>query len=117
MMCLIQAVFDLITLLTMVGGRTIANKTTTTAVSPDGSSTTQTITIEEEKHPFFDPSLGLTYNIQSAVRIASPLTMALAALLSYWTYCAFPTGLFESAGQTEERGPIGGGRAGGFAGY
>jgi len=122
MMCLIQAVFDLITVLTMVGGRTVANKTITSSTSPDGGSTTQTITINEEKHTFFDQSMGLTYNMQSAVRIASPATMGLATLLSYWTYCAFPLGLFEAAGQADERGGFGGaagGRAGGggFSGY
>lgn len=121
MMCLIQSVFDLITLLTMIGGRTVANKTVTNSLSPDGSSTTQTITIQEEKHPFFDPSMGVTYNAQSAVRIASPLVMGLSALLAYWTYSAYPLGLFEAANQEQERGPFAGGGnmggRGGFSGY
>lgn len=119
-MCLIQSVFDLITLLTMLGGRTVSNRTVTSSLSPDGTSQTQNIVINQEKHSFFDSTMGLTYNVQSAVRIASPATMALSALLAYWTYSAYPLGLFEAASQGDETGNFAQNprmARGGFGGY
>mmetsp|Transcript_97030 Transcript_97030/g.212027 ORF Transcript_97030/g.212027 Transcript_97030/m.212027 type:complete len:243 (-) Transcript_97030:151-879(-) len=90
-MVFIQALFDSVTLLTMVDGRTTQHRTVTTSLSPDGRSTTQTIKVEVESHSFFDSAQDLRYNMQSAVRIASPVLMIFAAMLSYWTYNEFPS--------------------------
>merc|ERR1719401_2158125 len=57
--CTIQATFELVTLLLIVGGRTSRHRTAETAASEGGSRKTQTITITEETHPFFDPSQGV----------------------------------------------------------
>mmetsp|Transcript_81880 Transcript_81880/g.230471 ORF Transcript_81880/g.230471 Transcript_81880/m.230471 type:complete len:254 (-) Transcript_81880:171-932(-) len=113
MMVLIQAVFDTVTLMTLVGGRTIQHRTVTTVLSPDGRPRTQNIKIDEETHPFFDRSQDLTYNIQSAARIASPVAMALGALLSYWSYNAYPSGLLAAADDIRPFAPQGAGMYGG----
>merc|ERR1712232_1097931 len=84
--CVIQTFFDTITLLSMIGGR----RTMHTTAEPDKAGKTITYTTVVETHRFFDPKLGFQYNMQSVVRICSPLFMLLASVVSYWTYHAFP---------------------------
>lgn len=108
--CTMQAVFELITLCSQVGGRTERN-VSSKAVS--GSTTEYTTSVTT--HPFFDASSGFQYNAQSAMMIARPVVMIIAALLAYYSYQAFPTPLFSEDGDAESGGiyPQGGYRSGG----
>merc|ERR1719512_300645 len=65
MMCLIQASFELVTLLMLVGGRSVRHVTVSSQLSPDGAQRTQIVTTVEEIHSFFDPKQGFKYNVQS----------------------------------------------------
>mmetsp|Transcript_77822 Transcript_77822/g.241128 ORF Transcript_77822/g.241128 Transcript_77822/m.241128 type:complete len:253 (-) Transcript_77822:164-922(-) len=110
-LCIIQALFETINLLMMVGGRRTSH-TTASTVAGSGRSTSVTYTTVIETHNFFDPSQGFKYNAQSAMRVCSPAVMILSVLLAYWSYNAFPSGLFSY--REEEVGPIyGGGGSGG----
>jgi len=120
LLCLIQGVFETITLLTMVGGRRMQH-TTASSTSQGGRTTSVTYTTVIETHSFFDSSMGFKYNVQSAVRICSPAVMLLSGFLAYYSYNAFPTGLFSQ--RDDEMGPVygggarmGGGDYGGFGG-
>eukprot|EP00913_Durusdinium_trenchii_P024272 g22789.t1 len=86
----IQAVFDLLRLLTSMGGR----RTSSTAIKPGSTSDTTTYTTEVTVHPFFDQDLGLAYNVQSTLIIACPIVMLLTAVLAYYSYNEFTTSLF-----------------------
>lgn len=88
-----SAGLQLISLLTVLGGRV----SQATLIAHPGAQSTdhKTLTVSIEKHPFFDGSQGLTYNIQSATLIASPLCNLLGAILSYISYQAYPAPLFE----------------------
>merc|ERR1719492_324467 len=97
-LCIVEGIFEIIMLLMMVGGR----KSSHTTVERMGSTTSYTTVIE--KHPFFDPTQGFKYNLQSVVRICSPAVMLFAACLSYFTYQAFPDSLFSPA--DEEAVPV-----------
>lgn len=114
LMCVIEAVFESITLLMMLSGRSIQHRTVSTAISPDGVQRTQTITTVEEMHPFFDKLMGTRYNLQSVAKVASPACMMFGGALAYWTYSAFPVGLFAAAAAADEAGPFYG--AGGLVG-
>ncbi|CAK9009542.1 Uncharacterized protein SCF082_LOCUS10324 [Durusdinium trenchii] len=70
----IQAVFDLLRLLTSMGGR----RTSSTAIKPGSTSDTTTYTTEVTVHPFFDQDLGLAYNVQSTLIIACPIASSFA---------------------------------------
>eukprot|EP00416_Gambierdiscus_australes_P042625 CAMPEP_0171108196 /NCGR_PEP_ID=MMETSP0766_2-20121228/68386_1 /TAXON_ID=439317 /ORGANISM="Gambierdiscus australes, Strain CAWD 149" /LENGTH=233 /DNA_ID=CAMNT_0011569651 /DNA_START=109 /DNA_END=811 /DNA_ORIENTATION=+ len=95
LLCVIQTIFETITLLTMVGGRRMQHTTAAqTASAAGGRTTSVTYTTVIETHSFFDSSMGFRYNVQSAMRICSPVIMLVAGLLAYWSYNAFPTGLF-----------------------
>jgi len=112
MMCVIEAVIETIGLLMIIGGRTTHERTVQTSI--DGGARTSTITVVERKHPLFDESQGFTYNMQSAVKIASPVVMLIAALVSYYTYQAYPASLFA---QDAEAGGFYGGQQPGYGGY
>lgn len=110
MICLIQAVFELITLATSIGGRRI-QKVVKTAQGPNSVSYTTSI----ETHPFFDKGMTLAYNIKGAALVIAPSLMVIGTLMSYWTYKAFP-----AYSDFDEGPPIGGGGhfgRGGFGGY
>merc|ERR1719499_667000 len=98
MMCFVQSLFDTVTLMSMVGGRTVEHRTISTEFSNDGKSRTQNITLQQEAHPFFEFDMGIRYNMQSAVRAISPALMGVAAYLSYWSYGCFPSGLLDPMG-------------------
>lgn len=126
-MCGINAIFDLFPLLGSLAGRVIEHET---ALPVSGQQTIYTITTE--KHPFFDQSQGWLYNLQSAMMIASPIPMALGAILASMTYGEYPTPLFApeegnegqafnrgqggfgGGGQNFGGGTLGGGSAGGY---
>jgi len=120
LMCGIQAIFEMLSLTTLAGGRKMQH-TTASAPSRDGKTTSVTYTTVVETHPFFDSDMGFQYNIQSAAKIYSPLVMGLGFALAYWSYHAYPGNLFSAS--DDELGPMlgerrvgGGGRLGGGAG-
>mmetsp|Transcript_50905 Transcript_50905/g.115274 ORF Transcript_50905/g.115274 Transcript_50905/m.115274 type:complete len:253 (-) Transcript_50905:3-761(-) len=113
LLCAIQAVFETITLLTMVGGRRMSHTSAEQSAMSGGRTTSVTYTTVIETHPFFDNSMGFKYNVQSAMRICSPVVMIVAGLMAYWSYNAYPTGLFSY--REEETGPLHGG-AGAYGG-
>lgn len=111
-MCLMNSILEFIALLGLLGGRS-SQTTAATAADPGSSKTVYTVTVE--KHPFFDGSQGWVYNTQSAMMIASPVCNLIGALLSYWSYNAFPSSLFQDMGEQRPIGNPGGG--GGFGAY
>lgn len=113
-MCAIQSVFELISLVSSLGGRKTSH---TVTKSLSDSSTSYTTVVET--HPFFDQTQGLQYNIQSAVKIVSPATMVIACILCWFTYRAYPTSLFSTGDEENEALPgsrLGGGYGGGYGG-
>mmetsp|Transcript_37627 Transcript_37627/g.103352 ORF Transcript_37627/g.103352 Transcript_37627/m.103352 type:complete len:228 (-) Transcript_37627:35-718(-) len=100
--------FELLALMTLMGGRTLERIGHFQSTSPSSSSFTVTL----EKHPFFDSSQGLVYNMQSAMLIASPVCNFIAAVLSYFAYNAYPTFLFQDDGEIRPMGPGLGGYGG-----
>lgn len=107
LMCVIQATFELVTLLMLSSGRSIRHTSVTNSVANSGSQKTQTITTVEEVHPFFDESQGLRYNAQSVSHIVAPCVLILGGFLAYWSYNAFPVSLFSQGGD-EDRSFYGG---------
>mmetsp|Transcript_13545 Transcript_13545/g.30299 ORF Transcript_13545/g.30299 Transcript_13545/m.30299 type:complete len:246 (+) Transcript_13545:128-865(+) len=110
MLCLVQALFEAITLGTSVAGRTSRTQTQAPAVTEDGKTTT-VITVTTEKHAFFEQEMGYLYNLQSAMMIATTITMLLGVLMAYLSYNAYETSLFnlDAAGDTGMgMGPMGG---------
>jgi len=91
LMCLIEALFEIITLGTVIGGRSSA--TTTLSVSEDVTHTVSYTTVVDTT-PFFDWGQGLTYNAESLAYLLSPATMAIGAIISYCSYCAYPVGMW-----------------------
>jgi len=87
--CLMQFVFDTIILCSLIGGRSEQTKVLTSHTEHEAVYTT-TVT----RHPFFDASQGLVYNLQSAARIASPLIMLLASALCFYSQRAFENTMF-----------------------
>lgn len=70
-----------------------------------------------EIHPFFDPTMGLLYNMQSTIKILSPVTMLCAVLLTYTSYKVFPS-MDEEIGPVMAAGPhMGVAEYGGAAGH
>jgi len=132
LMCIMQAVFELIPLCMSVGGRRKENTVVggnANGMHGNGYGTeTRTYTTTIEITPFFDKSQGWHYNFQSGMMIASFSVMLIAALLAHITYRAYPTSLFDDVegdaeGQSFNRGGGdyrygggGGGRYGGTAG-
>jgi len=103
-MCAIQSIFELISLVSSLGGRKISH----TSTEPLSQSSTSYTTVVET-HPFFDESQGFRYNVQSAVKIVSPVTMLIACALCWFTYRAYPTSLFSAGDEDDEAGRFGGG--------
>lgn len=82
MLCGLNFFFDVLPLITELGGR--VSKTTepvSSTTSPDGVQKT-TYTLTTETTPFFDPSQGFIYNVQSCAMITSPICMALGWYLA-----------------------------------
>merc|ERR1740138_472448 len=99
LLCFIEAVFETISLLMMVGGRTEQhNETTSQPGSQDSGVSSVTYVTVVQWHPFFDKTQGFIYNLQSALKIAGPVVMALGVFLAYRSYSAFPTGLLSDPG-------------------
>mmetsp|Transcript_111068 Transcript_111068/g.265121 ORF Transcript_111068/g.265121 Transcript_111068/m.265121 type:complete len:230 (-) Transcript_111068:7-696(-) len=107
LMCSLQAFFETLALLGSLGGR----RSTSTIVAPGSRDNVTTYTTQVTTHPFFDKSQGVVYNAQSALLIASPAVMVLAAVLAYYTYNEFSSPLFPDD-DAETGGVWGGGQMG-----
>jgi len=129
-----QVVIEAVALVGLLGGRTFGQ---TTSIRSEGDKHVFTTVVE--KHPFFDPKAGSYYNFQSAVIMVAPAISLIGAVLSYLTYKAYATSLFEapdgvtpyegygttlgggggqprtSSNQQQPRWPAGGGASGGGA--
>eukprot|EP00746_Dinoflagellata_sp_MGD_P001171 gnl/MRDRNA2_/MRDRNA2_102174_c0_seq1.p1 gnl/MRDRNA2_/MRDRNA2_102174_c0~~gnl/MRDRNA2_/MRDRNA2_102174_c0_seq1.p1 ORF type:complete len:232 (-),score=39.32 gnl/MRDRNA2_/MRDRNA2_102174_c0_seq1:112-807(-) len=70
MLCAFNAFFELLPLMQALGGR-VSRKVTPGQLH--ASTGKQTFSVTVETHPFFDPSQGWMYNLQSSAMIASPL--------------------------------------------
>jgi len=107
MLCLIQAMFELITLATSVGGRTSRVQTTAPTVT-EGDKSTTVVTVTTEKHDFFDKDEGFLYNLQSSMMIVTSVTMLLGVLMAYLSYNAYETSLFASIDAASNGADMGG---------
>merc|ERR1719329_1810104 len=80
-LCALNFFFDLLPLLTELGGRIQRASEPGETYTADGISRT-TITITVRKTPFFDEGMGLAYNAQSLAMLVSPIAMALGTYLA-----------------------------------
>eukprot|EP00929_Paragymnodinium_shiwhaense_P000225 TRINITY_DN100474_c0_g1_i1.p1 TRINITY_DN100474_c0_g1~~TRINITY_DN100474_c0_g1_i1.p1 ORF type:complete len:232 (-),score=50.21 TRINITY_DN100474_c0_g1_i1:112-807(-) len=116
-MCIMNAMFESIAMFAALGGRSSqTQQATTSAENPNVT----VYTLKVEKHPFFDQKLGFVYNLQSALMIASPVSLLFGTLLAYYTYHAFPSSLFEQDDAAPDPFLLGGSgpaRQGGHPGY
>jgi len=104
LMCLIEALFEVLTLTTMLGGRTASSTTSSSSTDSDGNQVIYYTTTVEET-PFFDWSQGLSYNAESFGFLLSPAVMAIGAILSYSSYNAYSGSLWADdieEGRTED---------------
>lgn len=106
-----QCFLEFITLCTVLSGR----RTSETVVK-QGSDNKLTYTTTVTTHPFFDPKMGGRYNLQSGCMVASPVMMALAAALSYWSYNAYSTPLFPDDDDATFGASYGGSYGGNYGG-
>lgn len=82
MLCSMNFFFDVLPLITELGGRVTRRTEPGTTITKDGiQSTTYTITIKTT--PFFDADEGFVYNMQSLAMIVSPICMALGSYLAF----------------------------------
>mmetsp|Transcript_101134 Transcript_101134/g.241063 ORF Transcript_101134/g.241063 Transcript_101134/m.241063 type:complete len:218 (+) Transcript_101134:87-740(+) len=91
-----EALFGLLTLFSVLGGR---SSTTTTVTSQNNEGTVYETKVSV--HPFFDGTLGSRYNIQSALLLALPIVMVIGAVMSWWSFKAYPNTLFGEADEEE----------------
>ncbi|CAE7336375.1 CPK28 [Symbiodinium natans] len=94
-----ESLFGVLTLFSVVGGR---SSSTTLITSKDATSVTYETQVKV--HPLFDSTQGSKYNIQSGLLVALPVVMLLSALLSWWSFRAYPNSLFSDF--DEEAEPI-----------
>lgn len=93
LMCLIEALFEVLTLSTMMEGRTISSTTSSSSIDKDGN-TVVYYTTQVEETSFFDSSQGLTYNAESVGYLLSPAIMIIGTILSYCSYNAYENSLW-----------------------
>lgn len=93
-LCFVTSILEAIALEGSINGRF---RQTANPIASSSSSTSYSITIE--KHPFFDITQGPIYLLQSAMMIASPVVSFFGALISYLSYNAYPTTVFEEEEQ------------------
>jgi len=111
-MCMIEALFELLTLATVVGGRTTSSTTESSSTDVDGNTVVYYTTVVEETS-FWDSSQGMTYNAESIGYILSPAVMVVGTILCYFSYNVYDTSLW---GDDTEEGRMedGDNRWGGF---
>lgn len=81
-LCGLNFFFDILPLITELGGRVTRTKEPVGATSDKDGIQQTTYTLTTKVTPFFDPTQGLVYNVQSLAVIMSPLCMALGIYLS-----------------------------------
>jgi len=92
-MCMVEALFEILTLATVIGGRSSSSTTDSTSKDDDGNTVMYYTTVVEETS-FFDWSQGLTYNAESIGYISSPLVMVVGSVLCYVSYNVYDTSLW-----------------------
>ena len=100
-----ESLFGLLTLFSVLGGR---SSTSTLIKSRDSENVVYETQVSV--HPFFDGRQGTKYNIQSGLLLALPLVMLLSAVMSWWSFKAYPTNLFGDGDEEEplyQGGPTG----------
>eukprot|EP00437_Effrenium_voratum_P035215 CAMPEP_0181465786 /NCGR_PEP_ID=MMETSP1110-20121109/36130_1 /TAXON_ID=174948 /ORGANISM="Symbiodinium sp., Strain CCMP421" /LENGTH=161 /DNA_ID=CAMNT_0023590567 /DNA_START=287 /DNA_END=772 /DNA_ORIENTATION=+ len=102
-----QCFFDLLGLISVVGGRETSESTM------QGTDKDVTVITRITVHPFFDPKMGQQYNAQSSMMVASPGIMLACTFMCYLSYNAFSDSLFDVE---EEAGPLFNYRGGGPGG-
>jgi len=80
-LCFLNFFFDILPLLTELGGRVQSKTVPTYETDPSGHRVT-IFKVSMTSRPFFDASQGFVYNIQSFVMILSPVAMALGCYLA-----------------------------------
>lgn len=95
--CFIHSVIEIITLVGSLSGR---RSQSTSKQNIDRHS--YTFTTKIESHPFFEPSQGFTYNMQSVTLIISPLVMFIVSYMSYWSFSAFRSSLLSGNDDVED---------------
>jgi hypothetical protein len=93
LMCLIEALFEVLTLTTMMEGRTTSSTTSSSSTDNDGN-TVVYYTTQVEETPFFDSSQSLSYNAESFGYLLSPAIMVIGAILSYFAYNEYSVSLW-----------------------
>lgn len=111
-----QFIMDLIIVLSAVRGRASEQESATPIVSANGA-TTINYSITITNHPFFSGKMGFMYNFQSALLIVIPVMDLCGLALAYFTYNAFPHGMFGGDDDAEAGRSFGsGGYPGGYGG-
>merc|ERR1719478_366393 len=80
-LCFLNFFFDLLPLMTELGGR-VQSKTVPMSTTHEGGTRQTEYKMVVTSRPFFDGQEGFMYNIQSFAMILSPITMALGCYLS-----------------------------------
>lgn len=80
-LCGLNFFFDILPLLTELGGRVQSKTLPMATTTGDGVRQTE-YRVTVKTTPFFDPTEGLVYNVQSFGMILSPIAMALGVFLS-----------------------------------
>mmetsp|Transcript_81521 Transcript_81521/g.231004 ORF Transcript_81521/g.231004 Transcript_81521/m.231004 type:complete len:235 (-) Transcript_81521:72-776(-) len=86
--CVILGFFEALSLVASIHGRRVLTRDTVV----DHEKVTEVTAYKSiQYHPFFDKGQGFHYNMQSVVRIISPLIMLSGGMMSYWSYSAWPS--------------------------
>jgi len=84
-----QCFFDILGLLSVLGGRE------TTSSTVEGTDQDVTVITKITMHPFFDKKMDDQYNLQSLMMLLSPGVMSVSCTMCYLSYNAFSDSLFE----------------------
>eukprot|EP00913_Durusdinium_trenchii_P026805 g25144.t1 len=95
MMSVFQCFFDVLGLLSSLGGRE------TTQSTVHGNDEDVTVVTRITMHPFFDQKMGEEYNLQSALMLMSPAIMAMCSTMCYVSYNAFSESLFDMEDESD----------------
>jgi hypothetical protein len=99
-MCCMNTVLESINLASALNGRVQESAFATDQGTTSNNVYKTTYTITVEKHPFFSPKMGLVYNAQSVMMIASVFCNLLSGLLSRYSYNTYTTFLFADQDET-----------------
>lgn len=82
-LCALNFFFDFIPLITELGGRVSRHRHAFASKHQSDGTLRTYYTIETKTTPFFDPSEGFFYNVQSSALVLSPVTMVLGLILAW----------------------------------